>query len=486
MRFLPFKYGNVRIGDVMMNSLKEGIHMKKEMDSQRLGTAPLGKLMVSLAVPAVAAQLINVLYNIVDRIYIGHISGYGDVALTGVGVTFPIIMLISAFSAFAGMGGAPLASIELGRQDYRKAELILGNSAGMIALFSVALTIGFTIFKRPVLYAFGASDVTIAYAESYIGIYLVGTIFVQIAIGLNTFISGQGESQTAMLSVVIGAVLNIILDPVLIFLLGLGVRGAAIATVISQAVSAAWVIHFLTRGRSVIKLKLQNMRLKSEIVKRIAGLGISPFIMQSTESMVSITLNSGLQVYGGDLYVGTMSIMTSIMQLILIPVQGIAQGVQPVISYSYGAGNRERVKGAFMRLVVSGLLGTLILGGIAVLAPEVYAGIFTNNEKLIELTCQVMPVYFLGITIFGLQSACQSTFLALGQAKVSLFIALLRKVFLLIPLAVIFPRFMGVMGVYRAEPVADIISVVTTGIVFTFTMKKVLRSMDENKTSKEA
>ncbi len=248
MRFLPFKYGNVRIGDVMMNSLKEGIHMKKEMDSQRLGTAPLGKLMVSLAVPAVAAQLINVLYNIVDRIYIGHISGYGDVALTGVGVTFPIIMLISAFSAFAGMGGAPLASIELGRQDYRKAELILGNSAGMIALFSVALTIGFTIFKRPVLYAFGASDVTIAYAESYIGIYLVGTIFVQIAIGLNTFISGQGESQTAMLSVVIGAVLNIILDPVLIFLLGLGVRGAAIATVISQAVSAAWVIHFLTRA----------------------------------------------------------------------------------------------------------------------------------------------------------------------------------------------------------------------------------------------
>ncbi len=456
--------------------------MKKEMDSQRLGRAPLGRLMVSLAVPAVAAQLINVLYNIVDRIYIGHIEGYGDVALTGVGVTFPIIMLISAFSAFAGMGGAPLASIELGRKDVGKAELILGNSAGMIVLFSIVLTIGFSIFKTPVLYAFGASDVTI----TYIGIYLIGTIFVQVAVGLNTFISGQGESKTAMLSVVIGAVLNIVLDPILIFVMDFGVRGAAMATVISQAVSAAWVIRFLTCERSVMKLGVRNMRLRADIVKRIAGLGISPFIMQSTESMVSITLNSGLQNYGGDLYVGTMSIMTSIMQLILIPVQGIAQGVQPIISYSYGAGDKKRVKDAFMRLLASGLLGTLVLGGVAVFVPKVYAGIFTNNEKLIQLTCQVMPVYFLGITIFGLQSACQSTFLALGQAKVSLFIALLRKVLLLIPLAIIFPKFMGVMGVYRAEPVADIISVVTTGIVFTFTMKKILGNMDKNHTSKEA
>lgn len=450
------------------------------MNKERLGTEPLGRLMVSLAVPAVAAQLINVLYNIVDRIYIGHIRGYGDIALTGVGVTFPIIMLISAFSAFAGMGGAPLASIELGKKDIRKAEQILGNSAGMIVLFSIVLTIGFSIFKTPVLYAFGASEVTIGYAKSYIGIYLVGTIFVQIAVGLNTFISGQGESKVAMLSVVIGALLNICLDPVLIFVLDMGVKGAALATVISQAVSAAWVIRFLTSKRSVMKLKTEHMRLKKEIVVRIAGLGISPFIMQSTESMVGITLNSGLQNYGGDLYVGTMSIMTSIMQLILIPVQGISQGVQPIISYCYGAGDKERVKGAFTRLLISGLLGTLILGGVAVLAPGVYAGIFTSNEELIRLTCQVMPVYFLGITIFGLQSACQSTFLALGQAKVSLFIALLRKVILLIPLAVIFPKFMGVMGVYRAEPVADIISVVTTCVLFALTMRKVLRNMDND------
>lgn len=450
------------------------------MNKERLGTEPLGRLMVSLAVPAVAAQLINVLYNIVDRIYIGHIRGYGDIALTGVGVTFPIIMLISAFSAFAGMGGAPLASIELGKKDIRKAEQILGNSAGMIVLFSIVLTIGFSIFKTPVLYAFGASEVTIGYAKSYIGIYLVGTIFVQIAVGLNTFISGQGESKVAMLSVVIGALLNICLDPVLIFVLDMGVKGAALATVVSQAVSAAWVIRFLTSKRSSMKLKTEHMRLKKEIVVRIAGLGVSPFIMQSTESMVGITLNSGLQNYGGDLYVGTMSIMTSIMQLILIPVQGISQGVQPIISYCYGAGDKDRVKGTFTRLLISGLLGTLILGGVAVLAPGVYAGIFTNNEDLIRLTCQVMPVYFLGITIFGLQSACQSTFLALGQAKVSLFIALLRKVILLIPLAVIFPKFMGVMGVYRAEPVADVISVVTTCVLFVLTMRKVLRDMDND------
>jgi len=454
--------------------------MEKEMNKERLGTEPLGRLMVSLAVPAVAAQLINVLYNIVDRIYIGHIRGYWDIALTGVGVTFPIIMLISAFSAFAGMGGAPLASIELGNKAIRKAEQILGNSAGMIVLFSIVLTIGFSIFKTPVLYAFGASEVTIGYAKSYIGIYLVGTIFVQIAVGLNTFISGQGESKVAMLSVVIGALLNICLDPVLIFVLDMGVKGAALATVVSQAVSAAWVIRFLTSKRSMMKLKTEHMRLKKEIVVRIAGLGISPFIMQSTESMVGITLNSGLQNYGGDLYVGTMSIMTSIMQLILIPVQGISQGVQPIISYCYGAGDKERVKGTFTRLLIAGLLGTLILGGVAVLAPGVYAGIFTSNEELIRLTCQVMPVYFLGITIFGLQSACQSTFLALGQAKVSLFIALLRKVILLIPLAVIFPRFMGVMGVYRAEPVADIISVVTTCVLFALTMRKVLRNMDND------
>ncbi len=449
--------------------------MKKE---ERLGSAPIGKLMLSMAVPAVAAQLINLLYNIVDRVYIGHIPEYGDVALTGVGVTFPIIMLISAFSAFAGMGGAPLASIELGRKRHDRAEKILGNCAGLIVFFAVILTILFLLIKTPVLYAFGASATTIGYAESYITIYLVGTIFVQTALGLNTFISGQGAARTAMCSVLIGAIINICLDPIFIFFLGMGVRGAALATVISQAVSAAWVVRFLASSQSVIRLKPVNMLPDKAVIKQVAALGISPFIMQSTESLVSITLNSGLQRYGGDMYVGTMAIMSSIMQLIVIPTQGITQGVQPIISYNFGAKNKERVKGVFWRLVIVSFLGTLLLGGIAVFMPWLYAGIFTDNQALASLTSQVMPVYFFGIMIFGIQSACQSTFIALGQAKVSVFIALLRKIILLIPLAIIFPKFMGVMGIYRAEPVADILSVTTTMILFTITFKKVLRDMD--------
>lgn len=443
---------------------------------ERLGSEPLGKLMFSLAVPSVAAQLINVLYNIVDRIYIGHIPGYGDVALTGVGVTFPILTLISAFSAFAGMGGAPLASIQLGKQNKQKAEQILGNSAGLLIICAVILTAFFSVFKTPILYAFGASDATIVYARSYISIYLIGTIFVQLALGLNSYISGQGEAKIAMLSVLIGAVLNICLDPLFIFAFHMGVRGAALATIISQAVSAAWVVRFLTSEKSVMRLKVKNMHLDGSTVKMIAGLGISPFIMQSTESLVTITLNTGLQKYGGDLYVGSMSILMSIMQLITIPVQGITQGIQPIISYNYGAGNIPRVKATLKRMILVCLTGTLILAGVAIFFPGVYTGLFTNNKELLNLTCQVMPVYFLGISIFGIQCACQTSFISLGQAKVSLFIALLRKIILLIPLAIIFPKFMGVMGIYRAEPVADVLSVLTTSILFVITMKKVLRN----------
>ncbi len=447
---------------------------------KKLGNAPIGKLMLSMAFPAVAAQLINVLYNIVDRIYIGHIEGYGDMALTGVGITFPIIMLITAFSAFAGMGGAPLASIELGKKDYEKAEQIMGNSAGLILLFSVVLTILFQIFKTPILYAFGASDVTIGYAESYISIYLIGTIFVQTALGLNTFISGQGAAKTAMLSVLIGAVINICLDPVFIFVLGMGVKGAAIATILSQGISALWVVKFLTSRKSVIILRPKNLRFQASIIAQTAALGVSPFIMQSTESLVSVTLNAGLQRYGGDLYVGTMAILTSIMQLIVIPVQGITQGVQPIISYNYGAGNKERVKGVVFRMIGVSASVMFVMAGIAVLFPGLYAGIFTNNKELVELTVKVMPIYFAGITIFGVQSACQACFVATGQAGVSVFIALLRKVFLLIPFAIIFPKYTGVMGIYWAEPVADVISVTTTAIVFVITFKKILRKMDKS------
>ena len=443
-------------------------------NDERLGSAPLGRLMVSMALPAVAAQVINVLYNIVDRIYIGHIPGYGELALTGVGVTAPILMVISAFSAFAGMGGAPQASIQLGKKNYEGAEKILGTSVAMLLLFSVVLTVVFQAFKTPILYAFGASDNTIVHAREYITIYLAGTVFVQFALGLNTYISGQGNAKIAMLSVLLGAVTNIILDPVLIFGFHMGVRGAALATVISQALSAAWVLRFLTGSNSVIRIRRKQICLDKKTVLGIGALGISPFIMQSTESLVMITLNTGLQKYGGDMYVGTMSIMASVMQLITIPVQGVAQGVQPIMSYNYGAGNLKRVKDTFLRMVLVCLAGTMVFAGIAVLRPEFYARLFSSNEELTMLTCRYMPVYFLGITIFGIQMGCQTTFLALGQAKVSLVIALLRKIVLLVPLAVLLPRFMGVDGVYRAEPVADFTSVAVTMLLFFFTARKIL------------
>lgn len=442
---------------------------------EKLGTESLGKLILSMALPAVAAQLINVLYNIVDRIYIGHIPGYGDMALTGVGITFPIIMVITAFSAFAGMGGAPLASIALGKKEYEKAERILGNSTGLLLMFSVVLTIGFLLFKTPALYAFGASGRSIVYAEQYITIYLLGTIFVQFAVGLNTFISGQGNSKVAMLSVLIGAVINIVLDPIFIFGMNMGVRGAALATIISQAVSAAWVVKFLTSEKSVIRIRKQNMKLDKKIVLSIAALGVSPFIMQSTESLVSITLNSGLQSYGGDVYVGSMSILMSVMQLTTIPIQGITQGIQPILSYNYGAGNRERVMGAFKRMLAICLTTTIVVAGTAIVHPSIFTGLFTSNGELAELTNKVMPVFFIGTTIFGIQMACQTMFIALGQAKVSVFIALLRKIILLIPLAIILPKIMGVMGIYYAEAIADTISVLATAIIFLLSYKKFLR-----------
>lgn len=446
-------------------------------NDEKLGTAPLGRLMLSLALPTVLAQLINVLYNVVDRIYIGHMQGDGNLALTGVGVTLPIITLIAAFSAFAGAGGAPLAAIELGKKDERKASLIMGNSAWLLVFFSIVLTIGFLIFKIPILHAFGASSKTIAYANDYITIYLLGTIFVQLALGLNAFISGQGAAKAAMLSVLIGAVINIVLDPIFIFALHLGVRGAALATVISQFVSAVWVVSFLKSKRSVLYLKL--VRPDKSLILKIAALGIAPFVMQSTESLVTITFNTGLQRYGGDLYVGSMSILMSIMQLIVIPVNGITQGVQPIVSYNYGAGNRLRVKETVIRLVSVCLLGTLILAGIAIFCPGIYASMFTNDAELVALTCRIMPIFFLGIAIFGIQAACQSTFLALGQAKVSLFIATLRKIILLIPLALILPKFLGVKGIYIAEPVSDVISVIVTSVLCVITFKRIFSEMED-------
>ena len=455
--------------------------MSGNQQSEKLGKEPLRKLFFTMAIPSVLAQLINVLYNIVDRIYIGHIKDIGSLALTGVGVTFPIIMVVSAFSAFAGQGGAPLASILLGAKDQEKAEKVLGSSTALLLVFSISLTLILQILKTPLLYAFGASDNVIGFAQDYIGLYLWGTIFVMLSLGLNTFISGQGNAKTAMFSVLIGAVTNIILDPIFIFVMNMGVKGAALATVISQAFSAIWVVNFLISKKSSLKIKRENLKLDMKLVKKIASLGCSPFIMQSTESLVLLTLNSGLQKYGGDLYVGSMSILTSVLQLIFVPVSGIAQGVQPIISYNFGAGNRERVIKTFKALLIVCLVATMFMGGIAVLFPNFYVKMFTESEELMKLTSKMMPIFTLGMCIFGIQQSIQVTFLAMGQAKFSIFIALLRKVILLVPLAIILPRFLGVKGIYYAEPMADITSVVVASITFALNFKSILKQCGKRK-----
>lgn len=444
--------------------------------AEKLEKSPLSRLFITMAIPSVLAQLINVLYNIVDRIYIGHIKDVGSLALTGVGITFPIIMIVSAFSAFVGQGGAPLASIELGAKNYKKAEKILGNSFVLLIGFAIILTLLFQLFKTPILFAFGASENVIKYAQNYIEIYLYGTIFVMLSLGLNTFISGQGHAKVAMFSVLIGAITNIILDPIFIFILNLGVKGAALATVLSQACSTIWIIYFLISEKSIIKIRTKNLYFDKQILKKTTSLGLSPFIMQSTESLVLLTLNSGLQKYGGDIYVGSMSILISVLQLITVPVTGITQGIQPVISYNFGAGNRKKVLQTFKGMLGICLIVTATLGSIGVFYPEMYVRIFTNSHLLFDLTTKFMPIFILGMIIFGIQQAIQGTFLALGQAKYSIFIALLRKVILLVPLALILPIFMGVKGIYYAEPIADITSVIIASMTFLLTYKKILKS----------
>lgn len=443
-------------------------------DNRIMGTEKIPRLMLQMAVPSIIAQVINILYNIVDRIYIGHISGVGAAALTGVGLTFPIITLISAFSAFVGTGGAPLASIWMGKNDKKHAEKILGTGVFMLLCFSVVLMVLFLIFQRPLLYAFGASDATIGYAMEYLTIYLLGTVFVEIALGLNPFIIAQGRSTTAMMSIVIGAVINIVLDPVFIFIFHMGVKGAAIATVISQAVSAAWNVKALIDKKAVLKIIPSCIRPELRVMGQIFSLGISPFIMRSTESLISIVLNHQLQKFGGDLYVGSLTIMQSVMQLFSAPLNGYTQGVQPIVSYNFGAGKFDRVKTTYRYMIAGSFLISFLTAASAMIFPEFYAMMFTNEQELITLTGKVMPIFMTGMLIFGLQNGIQPTFLGLGQAKISLFIALLRKVILLVPLALIFPNFFGVMGVYYAEPVADIISALTASILFLCNIKKIL------------
>ncbi|MDY4722146.1 MATE family efflux transporter [Clostridium paraputrificum] len=451
--------------------------MKKTND---LGKGNIGKLLISLAAPAIVAQLVNVLYNIVDRIFIGRMDN-GELAMAGVGVAFPILMLISAFSALIGMGGAPLCAIKMGEKNNDEAEKIMSNSFSMLLIIAVILTTGFLIFKEPILWAFGASEATIGYALDYLSIYVLGTIFVQIALGMNSYINTQGFAKIGMMTVVIGAVINIVLDPIFIFVFDLGVKGAALATVAGQMVSALWVLKFLFGKQSILKIRKKYMVPDLKVVGATMALGVSPFIMQSTESLVLISLNTRLSMFGGDLAVGAMTIMSSIMQIVVMPLQGLAQGAQPIISYNYGAKQMDRVKKTFKLTLISCLSFTVIMCSLLMLFPNLFVSIFNNEPELVAITTWAIRIYFLGIFVFGAQIACQQTFLALGQAKISLFLALLRKVVLLVPLIYMLPNLFQdkLMGVLVAEPIADIIATLTTVTCFMVFYKKKFKDVDK-------
>ncbi|WP_278681718.1 MATE family efflux transporter [Paraclostridium bifermentans] len=440
-----------------------------------LGKGSVGKLLFQLALPAIIAQLVNVLYNIVDRIFIGRMPN-GELAMAGVGVAFPIIMIVSAFSALVGMGGAPLAAIKMGEKDNDGAEKIMTNSFSTLVIIAIILTVSLLIFKENILWAFGASKDTIGYANDYIGIYLIGTLFVQIGLGLNPFINTQGFAKTGMITVLIGAIINIVLDPILIFGFNMGVKGAALATISAQFVSAVWVLLFLVGKKSVLKIRKKYIVPNLKVIGPILLLGISPFIMQATESLVIISMNNNLAKYGGDLAIGAMTIMSSVMQIILLPMMGLTQGAQPIISFNYGADKLDRVRKTFKLLLVSCLVYTTIMWGAIMIFPQVFVSIFNSNPQLVEITVWSMRIYFAGILLFGVQIACQQTFLALGQAKISMILALLRKIILLIPLIFILPIFFEnkLQGVLTAEPVADITAAIVTIICFSVFYKKTL------------
>lgn len=440
-----------------------------------LGKDRVGTLLLKMAGPAILAQVINALYNIVDRIYIG--KGVGDTALTALGVTFPILMIISAFSAFIGMGGAPRVAIKMGEGKNQEAEHILGNSFITLVGLSVVLTAVFLIWGRPLLMLFGASDHTVDYALQYMNIYVAGTIFVQLALGLNSFISTQGFATTSMLTVAIGAVLNILLDPLFIFVFHMGVQGAALATILSQAVSAAWVLFFLCSRKSKIKIRARYFKLKAAVILPVIALGVSPFIMQSTESLVNICLNSSLQRYGGDLAVGAMTILSSVMQFCLMPLQGLTQSAQPIIGFNYGARQMNRVKQAFRYTLIAGVAYSATLWALCEFCPQVFVSLFANTAELFDQSVWALRIYMGGIFLMGAQFTCQQTFVALGQAKTSLCLALLRKIVLLIPLIYILPFFFAdqVFAVFLAEPCADLLATLTTITVFSICFPRILK-----------
>ena len=448
--------------------------------NNELGNEKISSLLFKMAVPAITAQIINLLYNLVDRMYIGHIEGVGATALTAVGVTMPVIMVISAFAALVSMGGAPRASIMMGKGDRDSAEKIMGNCTTALVFISAVLTAAVLLFGENMLMAFGASENTVGYALDYMNIYACGTIFVQIALGLNAFITAQGFAKTSMITVLVGAVLNIILDPIFIFGLGMGVKGAALATIISQAVSALWVLRFLTGNRTVLKIRKNHLKIDFKVLLPCLALGLSPFIMQSTESILIVSFNTSLLKYGGDLAVGAMTILSSVMQFSMLPLSGLTQGAAPIISFNYGAGNGRRVKDTFLLLLKISLIYSATLWAIAMIYPQIFAVIFTKDSELIGISVRSMRIYMAASLLFGIQISCQQTFIALRNARTSVFLAVLRKIILLIPLIYILPMFSEnkVDAVFLAEPVADVIAVTVTSLMFFRQFKNVLEELD--------
>lgn len=453
----------------------------EELDNNPLATQPVVKLFFKLSIPSVLAQIVNLLYNMVDRIFIGHIKDVGDIALTGVGVCFPLIILISAFSCLCGMGGAPKAAIKMGEGKIKEANKILGNCFVVTIIFSILLTIVVQIFKEPILYTFGASENTIKYALDYINIYSLGTIFIMISLGLNAFITTQGFSKISMRNVVIGALINIALDPLFIFGFNLGVKGAAIATIIAQAISAILVISFFFGKKTILKLTFENMKLDIKIIISVMALGLSPFIMQSTESIISICFNTSLYKYGGDVAVGAMTILTSLMQFAMLPLQGFASGAQPIISYNYGAKNPDRIKQVFKVLLIICVSFSTMFWLFAMIIPNVLVSIFTIEQELIIFASKALRIYMAVICLFGIQIACQQTFVSLGNAPVSLFLAIFRKIIVLIPLIYILPAIMEnkCNAIFLAEPIADFIAVSVTATMFYFIFKKSMKEIEK-------
>ena len=455
---------------------------QKEKKEANLGEDRIGGLLFKLALPAILAQVINLLYNLVDRMYIGHIAEVGSVALTGLGVTMPFIMCVSAFAALVSMGGAPRASIMMGRGNKEEAERILGNCTSMLVLVAVIVTVVSQIWGPDILLLFGASESTLPYAWAYMQIYSLGTIFVQLALGLNAFINAQGFARTGMLTVVIGAVCNIILDPIFIFGLHMGVRGAALATILSQGVSCAWIVRFLLGKETTLRIRKGNLKIRPKTVGPCIALGVAPFIMQFTESVLNICFNTSLLKYGGDVAVGAMTILSSVMQMSMLPIQGLTQGAQPIIGFNYGAKKMDRVKKTFRLLLVSCVAFTAVIWLICMIIPQAFILIFTDQAELIAFTKWAIRIYMAVSVIFGVQISCQQTFIALGNAKTSVFLALLRKVILLIPLIYILPAFMEdkLMAVFLAEPAADVIAVTTTSILFYRTYRTLDKAQEES------